>query len=79
MLRSGDRGQGSGPRNHRGWVLGLAILMTGCVHQWTKPGGTSEEFQRDREACERVASVRKVMQHEARFERCMQRRGYAKH
>ena len=77
-MRSEASRQGSRLGDRRWWVVGLALLMLGCVQKWTKPGGTSEEFQRDREACERVAEMRKVIQHQARFERCMQRRGYEK-
>jgi hypothetical protein len=55
----------------------LPLLVLGCVKQWARPGGSRAEFEQDRAHCERVASLRGgLLQHESRFDRCMEARGY---
>ena len=43
---------------HAVLVLLCLLSLCGCATQtqWTKPGGTQEEWVRDREACRREAS-----------------------
>jgi len=69
-----------GERSRHGFttyiLLAVALSLAGCVQGWTRPGGTERQFEIDRAACERAARVREVLLDEARFERCMEERGY---
>lgn len=36
----------------RAWIMALVILLVGCSGTvWSKPGGTVEDFERDKHAC----------------------------
>ena len=59
------------------FVLG-ALLLSGCVQEWEKGGGTRAEYERDRKVCEKYARLGGPLVEEAKFSECMEERGYRK-
>jgi hypothetical protein len=54
----------------------VALICVGCTTQWSKPGATRADFERDHRECEASGSLVPKVVLQSSFEDCMKARGY---